>query len=518
MPSVSDFIIERMVNSGLHHVFGVPGDHVLGFFNKLSNADIEVIQTIQECDAVFAADAYARIKGLGCACVSQHSALKVANAIACAYAERSPVLLISGAERSSYHQEVFRHFTCCSVSLDNPMLAGYAIDLMLEKMSYYKQPAFIELLQTVSDKPVVYDVYKQGTPSSPVSDLEILGEAVEEVVDWLNSAKYPVVLAGVQIARCGLGVELLKFAERHNIPIVSTILSKSVVDESHPLFLGVYAGAGSGLKVQQAIKDSDCLLMLGTSNGGGFNFIPKKKQSIFCSSDELRVKNHLYANSFGFEDFANALFKSKLCRVGLPSVIIEYKPKEFKPKAGVKITMARLFEKINSVIGDNFVVVDVGDALLGSSELIVHHSHFVATAFYPSMGFAIPAALGVQVATKIRPIVIMGDAAFQMSCGELGTIVGRRLNPIIFVLNNGGYATDFSFVNIQEWDFEKIVEVIGGGKSALVEEEQELQTAVTVAINHHDSPFVINVKIDPDDVSQVLCRIRKEKRVKYESI
>lgn len=132
MPSVSDFLIERMENSGIRHVFGVPGCCVAGFFKKLTaRQDIGIVHTVSEENAAFAADAYARMRGIGCVCVSQKSILKIANSIACAKEERSPVVVISGApcvKNRTYHQKIFDYLTCESVVLDNPSTAGYQID------------------------------------------------------------------------------------------------------------------------------------------------------------------------------------------------------------------------------------------------------------------------------------------------------------------------------------------------------------------------------------------------------
>ncbi|MCK9458330.1 MAG: thiamine pyrophosphate-binding protein [Proteobacteria bacterium] len=514
MSSVSDFLVERMENAGVKHVFGLPGDHITNFFKKLSKSDVEVVHTTQEINAAFAADAYARIRGVGCVCVSQMSALKIANAIACAKAEHSPVIVISGAKsqgqcQESYHNKVFQYLTCASTTLNNVSTAGYQIDSVLEKLKYHKQPVFIELAEDIADKTLVYDVYKQGTPSAPESNKEILEEALAEVVDWLNEAKKPVILGGIQLDRHGLGALLLKFAEKYNIPVVTTLLSKSLIDESHPLAIGVYAGAGSNPKVQETIDTSDCLLVLGVSSCQN---LPANKHTVTCSS-ELCIKNHFYADKVGFEDFIRALFKASIRREGLATVIAAPINKEFRPRSGVKITVARFFEKINSILNANSIIVsDVGDSLFGASDLITHQHGFFATAYYPSMGFALPAALGLQTAVpKMRPIVILGDAAFQMSCSELSTIVARRLNPIVCVLNNGGYASNSitgPFYDIHEWDYEKMVDVISGGMGALVEDEQTLHSVMSAALVN-ESVCVINVKIDSDDVSPVLQRMRK---------
>ena len=535
MPSVSDFLIERMKNAGIQHVFGVPGDYVLNFYKKLSDCEeIEVIGTTDENHAGFAADAYARSKGIGCVCVTYNvGALKIANAVACAYAERSPVVVISGSpgmkERGDgvllHHmvrsfecqKDIFDNITCASIVLDDPTTAGYKIDKAFEALKHHKQPIYIELPRDIADKSISYDVYKQGTPESPKTDKENLQEALSEVLGWVTAAERPVILAGVQLSRYGLHNELIKFAEKTNIPIASTLLSKSVVDETHPLFLGIYARTASQKNVRKMVEDSDCLLMFGVLvTDMTLAFKPAKftkRQVVSCTVEGLRVKNHTFTDVV-FKDFCEALFKAELPR--LPGQKLEAKNKNFyfTPHPEDKITCGRFFEKINSILNDKMVVVaDIGDSMFGAIDLNVHaRGGFISPAFYTSMGFAIPGALGVQVAKpNHRPIVLVGDGAFQMSCTELSTIVSRGLNPIVFVLNNHGYTTerfllDGPFNDIANWNYHRITEMIGGGIGYSVSTEGELETAIHNALSS-DKLNIISVELGSKDISPALLRM-----------
>lgn len=535
MPSVADFLLERMKNSGIKHVFGVPGDYVLNFYKKLSDSeDIEVINTTDENHAGFAADAYARSKGIGCVCVTYNvGALKITNSVACAYAERSPVVVISGSpgmkERGEgvllHHmvrsfecqKEIFDNITCASIVLDDPTTAGYKIDKAFEALKHHKQPIYIELPRDIADKSISYDVYKQGTPEAPKSDKENLQEALSEVIGWVTAAERPVILAGVQLSRYGLHNELIKFAEKTNIPIASTLLSKSVVDETHPLFLGIYAGNASQKNVRKMVEDSDCLLMFGVLvTDMTLAFKPAKfakRQVVSCTVEGLKVRNHTFTDVV-FKDFCEALFKSELPR--LPGQKIEQKVKinQFAPQPENKITCARFFEKINSILNNKMVVVaDIGDTLFGAIDLNVHaRGGFISPAFYTSMGFAIPGSLGVQVAKPDhRPIVLVGDGAFQMSCTELSTILIRGLNPIVFVLNNHGYTTerfllDGPFNDIANWSYHRVTEMIGGGIGYKVSTEGELETAIANALAS-DTLNVISVELGSKDISPALLRM-----------
>lgn len=531
---VSRFLVERLENAGVKHVFGLPGDYVLDFYKELwDNKNIQVINNTDENHSGFAADAYARVKGVGCVVVTYNvGASKVINAVQCAYAERSPLIVISGApgmdERGEgillHHmvgsfnsqKKMFDNITCASVVLDNPVTAGFQIDQALEALQHYKRPIYIELPRDVAKKAISYDVYKQGTPVAPKSDAENLEEAIKEVQDWIAQAERPVILAGVELARYDLGSELIRFARKVNIPVATTLLSKSVINESDPLFAGIYAGASSEPETRDLVESSDCLLMFGVMlTDLTLCFKPskfKKRQTVVSSVDGLKVRNHAYTD-VQFRDFCLALFKSELAPKTLPALPPTKVVTKFEVVPDAKITSRRLFHKINTILGDSkAVVADVGDSMFGAMDLVVQHHHFLCPAFYTSMGSAIPGALGVQTAKPtVRPIVIVGDGGFQMSCSELSTILERHLNPIIFILNNGGYTTerfllDGDFNNLRNWSYHRIGELMNGIQGALVQTEQDLEDCVKLALDS-DKPFVINVKIDRTDVSPCLKRM-----------
>ncbi len=535
MPSVADFLKERLENANVGHIFGVPGDYILHFVNQVSESDkIRFVNVTDENHAGFAADAYARVHGIGCVCATYNvGALKLCNPIAGAYAEKSPIVVISGSpgmkERNEdfllHHvvrtfenqRKIFKHITCYSVVLDDPTKAGFLIDEALEHLHHYKQPIYIELPRDIAEKPIRYDVYRQGTPGMDKSDKETLQEALDETLGWLATAKKPMILAGVQITRFNIEDKLVAFAEKHNIPMAVTLLSKSTIDEKHPLFAGVYSGPFTTQeRLREMVDESDCLLIFGemlTDMTLGFQS-PKftKRQTVSCSVEGLKVKNHNYSG-VKFADFCDVLFKSDLSKKWEISLPQREKAGKFQPQANTKITTRRLFEKIESVLTDDIAIVaDIGECLFGSSELQVAPRHFLSPAFYCSMGCAIPGALGLQLARpNIRPIVLVGDGAFQMSVSEISTLLDFKLNPIIFVLNNRGYTTerfllDGKFNDLRNWNYHKVTDMMGGGSGVAVEMEEELNAAVDTAILSKDL-HLINVVVEKDDISPALRRI-----------
>lgn len=532
---VSKFLAERLVNVGVKHVFGIPGDYVLDFYKELwDDKNISVTNNTDENHSGFAADAYARVNGVGCVVVTYSvGASKIINAVQCAYAERSPLIVISGAPGIGERNEGFllhhmvRHFnsqkkmfdeiTCASVVLDNPATAGYEIDRAFEALQHYKRPIYIELPRDVAKQSISYDVYKVGTPQAPTTDAENLQEAMIEVKELLLQAKKPAILAGVEVARYNLGEQMVRFAEKNQLPIATTMLSKSVVSERHPLFAGTYLGAGSESHTKTIVEDSDCLLIFGDYHHDmTLCFRPaefKKRQVVWVNVESLKIKNHTYTD-VQFTDFCKTLFKHEGKERLVPDLGPSKEVATFVSKEDTKITSKRLFAKIDSILNKNMAIcADIGDALFGAIGLTVHHSHhFLSPAFYTSMGPAIPYALGVQTALPdVRPIVIVGDGAFQMSCTELSTIANKGMNPIVFVLNNDGYTTernliDGGFNDIRRWKYHNITEMIGAGSGREVKTEADLDSAVKMALDSKEL-FVINVILDRNDISEGLKRV-----------
>lgn len=533
MATLADNLIEQLRSRGVRHGFSVPGDYVLGFLSRLyESKQIEMVPTTSEWEAGYAADAYARTNGMGLAVVTYNvGGFNLLNAVACAYAEKSPLVVISGSpgvrERSDktllHHMvknftcqaDVFRNVTVASTVLSDPLRAAYEIDRVLEACRAYRQPVYIELPRDMVDRPVTYDQDNFGPPPVPKSDRDVLEEAVAAAVQYLNGAERPVILAGVEVSRFGLGEKLVKFAERTNIQVATTMLGKGVMDERHPLALGVYAGHLSDERSRKVIEESDCVLMLGVMQTDiNFGFMPAKvvtKNAIRSTADEMAIRNSHYRDVFMvdfFKDLCDADVKPRPSRS-----VTEYpEPADWEPRAGKPITVVRLFEKVDSILDDSMAVIaEPGDSLFGSIDLTVHDTNaFICPAFYTTMGMAVPAALGVIKATGKRPLVFVGDGAFQMTAvGALSSIRRAGGNPIVFVLNNRGYGTervlhDGPWNDIADWKYDKVTEMVGG-VGYRVTTEQELDEAVAASLRSKDVS-VINVVVQKDDYSPALKR------------
>jgi indolepyruvate decarboxylase len=536
-PTLGQYIIDRLRGLGVEHVFGIPGDYILDFYKMMEESPLRLVGTTNELCAGYAADAYARVRGLGVACVTYGvGGLSLTNAAACAYAEKSPVVVISGSpgmkERTpnvflhhtvrdwSTQREVFEKLTVASCALEDPLTAFREIDRVLWACLRYKRPVYIEIPR---DRVLQTPLY-QHTPldEKPQSDPHTLAEAVDEAVAMLRESKSPCVLAGVEIHRFALQDLVMKLAEKNNIPLSATLLGKSVFRESHPLYIGLYEAGMGRAEVTKFVEDSDCLLMLGAFmtdiDMGIFTQNFDEKRMIFATSEGVRIRRHHY-HGLILEEFIRALGEAELPggQRAIPKVHDPiYTPWEARPNTPLNIR--RLFQKINSILDDNMIVIaDIGDSLFAAADLqIKQRTEFISPSYYTSMGFSIPAAIGAQSADpNLRPIVLVGDGAFQMTCMELSSAVRQKFNPIVIVLNNKGYQTERfllegKFNDILDWRYHRLPEVLGDGWGFEVHTETDLEKAIQAALGNRDSFSLLNVHLPQGDTSPALRRLAEK--------
>lgn len=534
-PNIGAYIIERLQSLGVSHVFGVPGDYVLGFFKQLSDSQLNLVTTCDELNAGYAADAYARIRGIGVVCVTYSvGGLKVVNAAAQAYAEKSPLVVIAGApgikERVGnpllHHKvrtfdtqrRVFAEVTAASTVLDDPDTACGEIDRVLSDALRISRPVYIELPRDMTFAPVKLPHTSHLTHLEVASDPNTLSDAVDEAVRIINAAEQPVVIAGIELHRFGLQDKLVAFVNKAHIPVAATILAKSVIGEYHPLYIGIYEGAMGFASVRDYVESSDCLILLGAFmtdvNLGSYTAHIDQEKAIYVTSEKCLIECHNYAN-VRLHDFIDGLIDARVIQRTLHDLPRPRTRKPFVTQPGQRITVKRLFERLNWVLEDNTVVIaDVGDALFGGLDLITHRrTEFLSPAYYLSLGFAVPASIGAQLADpNLRPLVLVGDGAFQMTGIETSTIARLGLNPIILVLNNFGYATerplqDGPFNDLQPWQYSLIPDLVGGGRGVVVTTEDELENALEAAQTYAEEFTIIDVQLDPSDSSPALQRL-----------
>jgi indolepyruvate decarboxylase len=535
-PSIGQYLLDRLQAYGVADVFGIPGDYVLAFYDMLENSSLNAVGCTREDCAGFAADGYARVRGMGALCVTYCvGGLSVCNSVAGAYAEKSPVVVITGSpglrerERNPllHHMvrdfrtqyDVFDKLCVVATELSNPLTAFAEIDRALAACHRYKRPVYIEIPRDmVHVRPEPRPTFDATIPPS---DPRALAEAVAEAAEKIEQSRQPILLLGVEIHRFGLQDLAVALAEQAGIPMAATMLGKGVVSETHPLYMGLYAGGVGREEVTRYVEASDCVVMLGTFmtdiNLGIYTAELDAADCIDATSEKLRIRHHFY-HDVRLDDFLGRLVQRGVTRTKpQPPAPTTWNPEPFELAPQAPITISRLIRRLNEQLDDRTIVVaDVGDALFASTELTTHNrTEFVAPAYYTSMGFATPAALGAQIARPdARVVAVVGDGAFQMTGMELSTIVRRRLPVIVIVLDNGGYGTekllhpgDFRFNELHAWNYEQLPAVLGGGRGYDVRTEGDFDAALAAAWNDRSGPSVLRIRLAADDFSRPLSRL-----------
>jgi indolepyruvate decarboxylase len=563
--NLTEYVFHRLRELGVDHTFGIPGDFVLPVYAVQEAVGMPTIVCAHEPGVGFAADAYARLKGLGVALVTYGpGALNTLNPVACAYAEQSPLLVISGGpevalRRPELHLhhvvktfesqlQIYREVTVDAAILDDPESAPATIDRVLRAIIKWKRPGYLEIPRDRVRSPVASPVGRLELVPKADDSPSLIGaleEAAGEIGTMLKASRRPVLYVGAGVRRHGLVDQVVLLAEQQGLPVVTDLLGKSAFPESHPQYAGLYLGALGDPAVRGLVDSSDCVLGIGvalTDLGTGFwtqRIDPKAR--VMIDPDSVQVRYHHY-DGLPMTRVVETLlerFKPRK-RPGLlmdSNATDDYpiiaSPLESLVKGGIGpatatglsapgeglptptpavIRVAEVIDILKSLDQSKYsFVADVGDSWFISLEL--RFDVFVAAGYYSSMGFAVPAALGVGIAEPSRrPLAIVGDGAFQMTGTELATLVDQKLRPIILLLNNGGYgmleAIDGprSYYERRNWNFPALARALGA-EAEQVSTAGDLKGAFQRA-EAAPGAYLIEALTARDDLSPVMARIR----------
>ena len=533
MTTIGQYLLDSLYDLGVEHIFGIPGDYVIHFNKQIEEHQIQFINATRENTAGYLADAYARIRGLGVVCITYGVGINITNAIAQAYVESSPVILISGAagtqdaiKHPSLHHlinapdlsgldttqlDIFRNITVAQAVLRHPHTAAEEIQRVLQACILHQKPVYIELPKDRIEHPIPSLPFTRSI--QPKSHPDALKEALDDAKEALSKAHHPMIWAGHEVSRFRLSPTLVSLAEAHQIPIVSTLLGKTVIDEHHPLFLGVYQGKMSSQRVLKGTAECDLVIECGIIHSdvdtGMFTSSLEQQRRILAASCGVSIGHRRYENVY-FADFLRGLTALPLKNFAgqvPPRSEVTFEPTE------AKITAKKLFACLQTLLTDeNIVVVDIGDALFGSPDLVLAQDSFLSNAYFGSLGFATPGAVGAALAAPQRRIVaLVGDGAFQMTVNELATAVRYHLDPIIILLNNHGYGTERpilegTYNDILNWKYTLLPQLFGGGKAILAKTEREFSHGLKQAMSERGQFFLIEADLGKNDFSEGMQR------------
>jgi indolepyruvate decarboxylase len=537
--TVGQYLLDRLGELGVEHIFGVPGDYVLKMDKLIEESELQFVNTASENAAGYMADAYARLRGLGVACITYGVGISITNAIAQAYVESSPLVIISGTigtnefkphyfmhhlinkslftHEDTTQLEIFKQVTVDQGILDNPKTAMHIIDRVLDACLSSQKPVYLEIPRNLVDAPVP-DGEATISYDYPPSDPESLREALRETQELFAKCTQPLIWAGHEILRFDLSEPLQQFAEKNQIPVASSLLGKTVIDERHPLSLGVYQGEMSPSYIAEYVQACDCVLIAGVImddlDTGIFTDKIHPHKRIFATNRSVTISHHHFQD-VRLEDYINGLLK-----IDLPGRTIGKLPNQnrfaanFTPVKDAALTTKRTFECIQSHINENNIIVtDVGDCLFAGADLKLAYNSFLACPYFASLGFGTPGAVGAQFAEPNRRVIaIVGDGGFQITAMELSAAVRYQLDPIVIILNNHGYGTERLLLegrynDVLNWNYTEIPKVLGGGIGIKAETEEALNNALDQALQKRGDLYIIEVELGKLDFSPGLSRL-----------
>ena len=483
--NLAESLLTALRDHGAREIFGIPGDFALPFFREIENSRILPLYTLSHEPGVgFAADAAARIhSALGVAAVTYGAgALNMVNPVAAAYAEKSPVVVISGAPGKGeistglllHHQaktidsqlEIFKQITCNQTRLDDAVRAPAEIARVLASCKRHSRPVYVEVprdMVTVPTEPV-------SPLAAPPIDTEQVDAAVAEILDRLARAKSPVMMVGVEVRRFGLEDKVAALARQLGLPVVTSMLGRGLLAHSDAPLVGTYLGVAGTREVTDLVENSDALLLLGVivsdTNFGVSSRRIDLRAAIQALDGRVALGYHVYPD-VPLAAIVDGLLERAPKRVAPSPAAATYPRNLVADETPIAPTdIAAAVNDLMAKHGRMPIAADVGDCLFTAMD--IDHTELTAPGYYATMGYGVPAGLALQAATGKRSLVLVGDGAFQMTGLELGNARRYGWDPIVIVFNNASwemlrtFQPESAFNDLGEWNFAEIARALGG--------------------------------------------------------
>ena len=538
---LGDYLVAYLRKVGVTHLFGIPGDLVIQLFMKFGQPrHMQVMTFSHEPGAGFAVDGYARATGkIGVLCVTYGAGgHNVVNPVAGSFSERVPILVISGGPGEEkrklgvliHHQakeiesqfHIFQEITCAAKIIADPRTAATDIDEVVRAVWLHQQPGYIEIHQDMVEREI--EVPREvlewdGTLAHAHSDPRKVEEAARDTTARFNRARKPAAIIGIETFRYKLTREIVELGEKMGVPCMTTVLAKGAFPMDHPQYMGVNIGPISPPPIRERVDEADLVLNLGTlltdmNLGSRLPHLPREK-SIWAVQNKVDISYHTYTE-VTLRDYVKALLKAPLRQ---HHEKVEYcdnlAPQP--PGDARQIQVSDMLWEVNKFLQGRkgyMVVAESGDMLFAGLDIKVGHcGTYLAQGYYASMGFGVPGALGAQIGTGQRPLILCGDGAFQMTGPEISHAPRYKLNPIVILMNNGGWGIFRPVTERQDllalpsWPYAQLAEA-WGGRGFHVQTVGELRAALAEA-DQIPSFVLIEVRVDPYDLSPVTIKYIK---------
>lgn len=482
MTTVATYLFTRLRQLGVQSIFGVPGDYNLRLLDFVDQNDLHWVGNCNELNAAYAADAYARIKGLG-AIITTFGVgeLSAINGIAGAYAERSPVVHIVGtpsrdlqnAKVKMHHTfadgdyrrfaQIHSHVTVAQANLLDVALIPDQIDWILLQAMVHSRPVYLEIPDDVATAPVS-PVKLTKRLTLPVCDESAAEEEIlEEFVKRVASARQPVILVDGESRGMNILQEVDMFVKRTGWPTWTTIFGKGLVNEQLPNSYGIYTGRYGDGESHTYVQSSDLIVFFGPhlsdTNTQNFTTIPSEDITVGLCFDRVHVGARSFRN-VPAKRMVQA-FLDRLSRIDIPTLENMPSKQAYQADASTLDRAGPLVQKhfyrfVNNIFQESDIILtETGTAAHGGrSFLLPEKASFFTAVTWLSIGYMLPATLGATLARRDsdstlpaendspRAILFVGDGSLQMSIQELSTIIKERLNVIVVIINNDGYTIE----------------------------------------------------------------------------
>ncbi len=531
---LGDFVVAYLQKLGVTHLFGIPGDLVIRLFFRFgARRGLRIVTLSHEPGIGFAADGYARATGkIGVACVTYGAGgHNMVNPVAGSFSERVPVLVISGGpgedERKLgtliHHQakeiesqlRIYREVTCVARVLDDPRVAAERLHEVVQTIWREQQPGYLEIHRDMVERPIPVPREIQewdGTLAFRRSDARKVDEAVRETAARFNAAKRPLTMVGIETFRFKLQHDVRRLAERMGAPVTTTVLGKGAFPMDHPLNMGVHIGALSPRPIVERVDRADLVLNLGTlltdMNLGSRPPSITRDRSIWAVGGRVNASFHTYTDVH-IRDFVRGLQRVRLRRHRETVRYCDNLPPPQTKDRRLRVT--DVLHEVNRFLHGRrgwAVVAESGDMLFAGLDVRVERGGaYLAQGYYASMGFGVPGALGAELGTGLRPLILSGDGAFQMTGQEIAQAPRYGLRPVVLLMNNGGWqifrpvVARKDLLDVPSWPYARLAEA-WGGRGFCVERISDLRHALEEAARIPQF-VVVEARIDPDDLSPV---------------
>lgn len=555
--TVADYLLTRLKQLGLDKVFQVPGDYVQEFMEALDDFDgIEAIGDVNELGAGYAADGYARLKGIGAISVQfgvgTFSAL---NAVAGSYVERNPVVVITASPTTEdrvtieqtgalFHhstgnlntdKNVYKNVTVAAEIISDARQAPKQIDDALTAAITYSRPIYLEAYQNIWG---VKCAKPEGElkPELEPSEEKSLQAMVQQAFSKICQARRPLVLLGIEIARFGLQQQVEDLLTESGMPFTTTTLAKTVVTEQQERFIGTYADGASIPATNEYVEGSDCVLALGAIFTDDYlNMLENQFSDMIVADVESARIGYEHYQRIQLAEFIQQL--TELMKASaefprnniplpilppLPEITPELKKAQLDYKNFFDLFYGYLLE--HKLVDSTTLILGESSSLYQSTRLIgLPQNAFISDAAWGSLGHETGCAAGVSYASNKRAMVVAGDGGFMMMCQALSTIARYKLNSVVFVMSNEVYAIEQSFVDIcaftpngqfapfdelADWDYPSLATAFGM-KGHKVETGKDLLEVLDEITKHPEQPALVEVVIPKHNLAPAMADLVK---------